>query len=612
MQVEEIPLLTKRFTIPARDDYKPINGYGLIGNTRTAALVGYDGSIDWCCLPKFDSPTVFAALLDRSKGGSWSISPKGKGTSTQEYLKNTNVLETEFYVGNSKVVMTDFMPCSLQQEAWSAPPEIHRIVKCTQGEMTMRVSIFPRFEYGRAVITAKRTKHGLLFRNEKDEMVLASSIPLLINDGRAEGEFSIRRGQAETFVLSYGEYEPRPVDEYETYSQQLRTEAFWKNWVGNLQYEGKWKDQVTRSALTLKMMVYSPTGAIIASPTASLPEVLGNGRNWDYRYSWIRDSTNALWAFHVLGEKVETEKFLLWLVDNNPSLDLDLRVMYSIDGRSDIKESVLDHFEGYRKSGPVRIGNDAVNQVQMDNYRHMLDALYFSTLHGTTISKELYYRFVKPLARYICENWNRPGSGMWEIRGKTNHYVYALASCYSGLDRAVKISNMTGHREDTPKWLSTMKLIKRQVLEKGWDSKKKAFVMSFENRQLDCANLTLPMMGFISYSDKRMKSTVEAIRRELGRGPLLYRYQIDDGLDGDEGAFVLCSFWLVACLARQGKVNEASRLFERMLGYSNHLGLYAEEIDPVSGEALGNFPLAFSHMGLILAAHELDLARSNG
>ena len=599
---------SKRFTIPARAEYKPINGYGVIGNTRTVSLVGYDGSIDWCCMPNFDSPSVFAALLDRNVGGSWSISPVGSCSSTQKYLKDTNVLQTEFNDGNSTVVMTDFMPCSLHEEAWAYPPEIHRLVECTKGRMLMKLSNSPKFDYARVFTNIRSATHGVIIRCERDEMVLASSISIQANRGKAGNQFLLKEGQVETFVLSYGEYEPRPVDQYQTHSQLLKTEAFWKHWVGTLQFKGLWKEEVTRSALTLKMMVYSPTGAIVAAPTTSLPESIGGQRNWDYRYSWVRDSTNALWAFHVLGEKVETEKFILWLINSNPSLDLDLRVLYTIDGHSDITEKTLGHFEGYRGSKPVRIGNEAVDQIQMDNYRHMLDALYFSTLHGTNVSEEVYYRFVKPLAHFICKNWKRPGNGMWEIRGRTNHYVYALASCYSGLDRAVKIAEMTAHNEDTARWLSVMKHIKKEVLEKGWDSKKKSFVMSYETRELDSANLMLPLMGFISYKDKRMIQTVKAIRKELGKGALLHRYRVDDGFDGHEGAFVLCSFWLVVCLAKQGRVSEAKGIFEKMLAYSNHLGLYAEEIDTNSGEGLGNFPLAFSHMGLIMAAHELNQA----
>jgi pentatricopeptide repeat protein len=596
------------FEIPVTTRYKPITGYGIIGNTRTVSLVGYDGSIDWCCLPKFDSPSVFAAILDRKIGGCWSIAPVAKGSSTQRYIENTNILQTEFTIENSRMILTDFMPCSLHYEdAWASPPEIHRIVDCVKGKATIRMRIEPRFEYGLSLPEMSTSKNGLSMRNQKNEMVLASSIDIHIQkQGVAVADFKISKGQRETFVLSYGEYDPRPVNEYQTRSQLLRTEAFWKHWVGNLNYKGRWREPVFRSALTLKLLTYSPTGAMLAAPTTSLPEAVGGGRNWDYRFSWIRDSANSLWAFRLLGDKSEAEKFLHWLIDNNPSLDLDLKLMYSIDGSSNIKESVLSHLEGYRGSSPVRIGNAAVNQFQMDAYGYMLDALYYSSRHGSNVSEDMYYRFVKPLARYICENWRKPGNGIWEIREWKDHYVYTQAWCYAGLERAVKIAKITRHSEDTALWLSTMKEIKAEVLEKGWDEKKKSFVMSYKNRQLDSANLMLPLIGFIEPTDKKMKLTVDAIRKELGHGALLYRYKIKDGLRGKEGAFLLCSFWLVACLAKEGEVEDAMEVFNELLTYSNHLDLYSEEVDPLSGEGLGNFPQAFSHMGLIMAANELD------
>ncbi len=596
------------FQIPARAKYKPITGYGIIGNTRTASLVAYDGSIDWCCLPKFDSPSVFAAILDNKVGGCWSIAPVAKGRSTQRYIEDTNILQTEFAIENSRVILTDFMPHSLRyEEAWSSPPEIHRIVDCVKGKTAMRLRIEPRFEYGRSTPEMATNENGLSMRSLKDEMVLASAIDFHVqNQGIAVADFKISKGQRETFVLSYGESDPRPVEEYHTRSQLLRTEAFWKQWVGQLNYRGRWRGPVLRSALTLKLLTYSPTGAILAAPTTSLPEVIGGGRNWDYRFSWIRDSANSLWAFRLLGDKSDAEKFLHWLVDNNPSLELDLKLMYSIDGSSNTKERVLRHLEGYRGSSPVRIGNAAAKQFQMDAYGYMLDALYYSSRYGSNVSVDMYYRFVKPLARYISENWRKPGNGIWEIRECKNHYVYVKAWCYAGLERAVKIAKITGHGEDTPPWLSTMKEIKKEILEKGWDAKKKSFVMSYENHNMDSANLILPLIGFIEATDKKMELTVSAIRKELGHGALLYRYRINDRFRGKEGAFLLCSFWLVACLAKAGKVEDAMETFNKLLTYSNHLGLYSEEVDPSSGEGLGNFPQAFSHMGLIMAAYELD------
>jgi GH15 family glucan-1,4-alpha-glucosidase len=599
----------KTFHIPVNTKYKPITGYGIIGNTRTISLVGFDGSVDWCCMPRFDSPSIFAAILDSNAGGHWQIVPTGRAISAQKYVKHTNILQTEFTTADSKAVVTDFMPCSLADQLWAAPLEIHRVVDCTAGEISMKMTLEPRFEYGRVIPEVARTKEGLAIGSRKDEMALALTTDVrVMNDARAYSEFRIAKGERETFVLSYGEYEPRKIEEYQTSSQWMKTEAFWKYWASRFKYRGKWSDAVLRSALALKLLVYSPTGAIVAAPTASLPEAIGGERNWDYRFSWIRDSADSLWAFHVLGDRSESERYLHWLANNNPSLDLDLRLMYSIDGHSRIAESVLHQFEGYRGSAPVRIGNGAVKQVQMDAYGYMLDALYFSSRHGLTVTEEMYYRFVKALARQICSRWRRRGNGIWEMRGRKRHYVYTKSWCYSGLARAVKIARATGHARDAEEWVATMKEIKSEVLKRGWDERKKSFVMSYEDHDLDAACLVLALNGFISAKDRRMVGTIDAIAKRLGKGALLYRYRVDDGLNGKEGAFILCSFWMVACLARAGRIREAKRMFEELLGYANHLGLYAEEVDPVSGEGLGNFPQAFSHMGLIMAAHELDLA----
>jgi GH15 family glucan-1,4-alpha-glucosidase len=500
------------------------------------------------------------------------------------------------------------MPGSLHlREAWVSPPEIHRIVECLKGKAKMQVRIQPVFDYGRSVPEMSTSKNGLSMRSLKDEMVLASKIAIPVRkQGVATADFEISKSQRETFVLSYGESEPRRVEEYRTLSLLLRTEAFWKHWVGQLNYSGRWRKEVLRSALTLKLLTYSPTGAMLAAPTTSLPEAIGGARNWDYRFSWIRDSASSLWAFRLLGDMEDAERFLHWLVANTPSLELDFKLMYSIDGSSNIKESVLNHLEGYRGSSPVRIGNAAVKQFQIDACGYMLDTLYHSSGHGSSVSVDMYYRFVRPLARYICDNWRKPGNGIWEIRKWKDNYVYTEAWCYAGLERAVKIAKITGHDEDTPRWITTMKQIKARILDKGWDEKKRSFVMSYRCRQIDSGNLILPLIGFIDATDKRMEQTVDATRKELGHGALLHRYRINDGLRGKDGAFLLCSFWLVACLAKAGRVGDAVEAFNELLNYSNHLGLYSEEVDVSSGEGLGNFPQAFSHVGLILAAYELD------
>ena len=597
------------FPIPVQTEYKQIGAYGAIGNTRTVALVGYDGSIDWCCMPRFDSPSVFAAILDRRIGGSWSLTPAKKGQASQSYVKNTNILATEFDVNGSRVVATDFMPCSNSREAWATPPEIHRILYCVEGRMKLRLNLKPRFNYGLVQPVVKMDGRNASFRGPRDEIVLASSLKLKPPlKGGLSRDFEMFQGDREVFVLSYGEAEPRQVEEYNSTEQLRYTEIFWKSWVRKLRYKGRWRREVIRSALTLKLLIYSPTGAIVAAPTTSLPEASGQGMNWDYRFSWLRDSAHSLWAFRLLGDISEAERYLRWLIETDPALDLNLNLMYTIQGQPVNEERTLSRLEGYRGNKPVRVGNAAAQQFQMDAYAYMLDALYFSTRHGVTVTRDMYYRFVKPLASFIVENWRLPGNGIWEIRGKKRHYVETKAWCYAGLDRAVAIAKASNHNEDTPEWRTAMREIKREVLNKGWSSQKKAFRMHYDSDDLDSANLMMPLMGFLDPRDKRIVNTVDAIIRELARYSMLYRYRLRRGRKNKEGAFIVCSFWLVACLAKIGRTEEALRIFKDLIGYSNHLGLYSEEINPENLELMGNFPQAFSHMGLIMAAYELDQA----
>ncbi|MDE1853339.1 MAG: glycoside hydrolase family 15 protein [Thaumarchaeota archaeon] len=606
------PTPETRFSLPVKGDYKPISGYGIIGNTRTAALVGYDGSIDWCCMPKFSSPSIFASILDHRKGGRWAVRPSGSCSSTQSYIEDTNILRTEFRTVTSRVVVTDFMPCSVTPGAWSTPPEIHRIVESLSGEMEMQFVFSPVFDYGSEAPNFTEAEYGVSIRNRREEMVLSTSAVFPLTKTGIDGKFRIGQGEKKAFVLSYGEGIPRKIRDYQSERKRAKTEVFWLDWVSLLRYRGRWKEAVTRSALILKLLVYAPTGAMVAAPTTSLPESLGGERNWDYRYSWIRDSASSLWAFHKIGCRSEAEAYLRWLIDNNPSLDLDLRLMYDVNGGTNFKERSLDHLEGYKKSRPVRVGNQAVEQLQLDAYGYMLDSIYFSSKHGRAIDEEMYFRFVKPLADYILEHWSEPGNGIWEIRDKREHYVYTKAWCWAGLDRAVKVARAAGHGEDVPVWASAMKQIKKDVLRHGWNEEKRSFTIFYGSKDLDAATLMLPLIGFLPADDEKMRSTIEAVTKELSDGALVYRYRANDGLHGKEGAFLLCGFWLTACLARLGRVGEASNNLQELLGRANHLGLYPEEVDPKTGDALGNFPQAFSHMGLILAANELDTALDSG
>jgi GH15 family glucan-1,4-alpha-glucosidase len=597
------------YKLPFRGRYKPISGYGVIGNTRTCALVGYDGSIDWCCFPKFDSPSTFASILDRERGGRWAITPTGAAISHQGYVKDTNVLKTYFESNSGSVELIDFMPCH-KGSVWSSPPEIHRIVKCVSGKMDLEVWLEPRFDYGRATAKIDSDDNGYTFRNSKEELVFSASAGSFTkDDGAVRGVLSVRKGDRVLLILSYGESSPRSAKEYFTEMQLRRTVKYWRGWASRLRYRGKWKENVVRSALALRLLVYSPTGAIVAAATTSLPEAVGYGRNWDYRYSWIRDSAFSLWAFHVLGSFSEAEHYIHWLINNNPALDKDLHLMYTVDGTTRLTEHELNHLEGYKSSAPVRVGNAASMQLQLDAHGCILDALYFSSRYGMGISEEMYYRFVKPIAVYLCDNWMKKGNGIWEIRGRREHYVYTKAWCCVGLQRACKIADLTGHHEDTARWNKVLNEIKREVRSKGVDAEQGYYKMRYGSRELDASLLLLPLIGFVSVDDDAMKHTVDAIRKKLSRNGLLYRYKVDDGLEGKEGSFTVCNFWLVAVLARQGRIREAEQLMDKLVSLGSPLGLFAEELDPDTGELLGNFPQAFSHMGLITAAREIMMAK---
>ncbi len=600
---------------PIKDDYRPIGSYGVIGNKRTVCLVSYDGSVDWCCLPDFDSPSVFASILDRERGGFWLIRPEGEGEVEQAYLGDTNVLFTRYSTEDYVVEVTDFMPV-LKDSFWGGLPEIHRVVKCVKGSARLIFDFEPRPDYARSAspdqMVVRSHRSGVSIRSKREELVLASTHVFKgVTGTGVRDQVTLRSGEEEVFVLSYGEAEPRSIEEYESQAKLDATRRYWEDWAGGIKYSGPWRNQVVRSALVLDLLTYMPTGAIVAAPTTSLPEAIGGERNWDYRYSWIRDSAFSLWALRVLGVRGVAEKYIHWLIENNPALDLQLQPLYTIRGDQNIPETVLDHFEGYMRSRPVRVGNAASTQFQQDVYGIILDALYFSTRHGKGVGHETYYRFVRPLANLVVDNWRKPGNGIWEFRDKLRQFVYSKVWCYVALDRACRIARALGHKEDCALWEAEMAKIKREVYDKGWSDLKKSFRMDYESHELDAANLVMPLVGFIPATDDRFVSTLEATLRELGRGVLLYRYKVDDGLRGQEGCFLLCSFWLVADLARMGRLKEAREAFTELLKYSNHLGLYSEEVEPQTGMALGNFPQAFSHMGLIVAAAEIHKAESS-
>jgi GH15 family glucan-1,4-alpha-glucosidase len=593
--------------------YVPIAEHGIIGDLHTAALVATDGTIDWYCCPHFDSPSVFGAILDRQRGGYYRIAPAKAGwTPKQLYFPDTNVLITRFLTRDGVGEVQDFMPIH------ETPGSVfrHRLIRRVlgvRGELTFRVEVEPRFNYGRDPHTTVFHENGVVFRSEGMSLALESATPLTLTDTGVTCEITLSPGESVTFVLERvtEDYVPRPYSENETREAFDRTIEYWRRWLSKSRYQGRWREVVHRSALTLKLLTYRPTGGIVAAPTTSLPEHIGGGRNWDYRYTWIRDAAFSLYALLRLGFTDEAAAFMDWLRDRftetRPGELGPLQIMYGIDGRSELHEEVLEHFEGYRGSAPVRIGNGAAEQLQLDIYGELIDSVYFFSRHGSPIDHESWVDLTRVID-WICENWDQADEGIWEERGGRKQYTYSRLMSWVGLDRAVRMALDRGLPADLPKWQSSRDLIYHQIMAKGWHPERQAFVQHYDSEFLDAAVLLMPLVNFVAPTDRRWLSTLDAMGEELVSDSLVYRYNVEaspDGLEGEEGTFSICTFWYVEALARAGRVDEARLAFEKMLTYANHLGLYAEQIG-LTGEALGNFPQAFTHLALINAAFYLD------
>jgi GH15 family glucan-1,4-alpha-glucosidase len=589
--------------------YKPISDYGVIGDMHSAALVGLDGSIDWYCAPRFDSPSVFAALLDSQKGGRFQLSPTGKFTTKQSYEGDTNVLATTFDSQEGRIRLTDFMPCFMEKGELKGFHELHRIVDCLEGDPGLRITFQPRFNYARGNTILRETRDGCLARNQRHHISLSSSVKLLVSDkDLLVNDFRLSRGQRIVFVLKWGNSSPTPAARYETSRKLSKTLSYWKRWVSHVKYQGPYRAHVVRSCLVLKMLQYAPTGAMVAAVTTSLPESIGTLRNWDYRYSWIRDNALSVWALSEAGATREALDYTRWMINVRRHSKERLQIMMGIGGEREIPEITLDHLEGYRRSSPVRVGNAAYKQLQLDIYGILADSMYYLHRALGWTTKQVYENLVKYSADQAAAEWEKPDSGIWEMR-EARSFVESKMWCYVALDRAMKIARELGYDEDWRRWEPVKKKIKSQILTNGWSPKKKAFTMVLGGDDLDAANLLMPLVGFLPARDPKMTSTIQRIREELSKGDLVYRYNVDDGQLGKEGAFTVCSFWMVDCLTRLGKLGEAEGLLNQLLKRGNHLGLYSEEIDPDTGEALGNFPQAYTHMGLITASVRLEEAR---
>jgi GH15 family glucan-1,4-alpha-glucosidase len=598
--------------------YLPIENYGVIGDMRSVALVGKHGSIDWCCLPAFDSPSVFGAILDDRKGGFWSLAPAVECTVRQMYLPDTNVLMTRFFADQGMGEVIDFMPIGREAGGQTEQDarQVIRIAKSVRGSIPFRMECRPAFNYGRHghEVDLDREGRGAIFASSRQQFALKSDRPLERRETGVVAEFTLESGHEATFALRHrdGTADLRLAGgEIDGCGLLNETVRYWRRWSRRSRYHGRWREMVNRSALLLKLLTYLPTGAIVAAPTTSLPEAVGGVRNWDYRYTWVRDAAFTVYSLMRLGYTEEAGAFANFMQqrakeespDNGP-----LNVLYGIDGRHDLVEETLDHLDGYRGSKPVRIGNAAYGHLQLDIYGELMDSLYLYDKYGAPLSYEM-WSTVERLLDWVAKNWDQPDQSIWEVRGPRRDFTYSKLQCWVALDRGVRLTRKRSFPAEGDSWRRERNRIYRAIMKDGWSEKESAFTQAFGSDALDAATLMMPLMLFVSPSDPRMLSTIERIQKELAADSLVHRYAIGkaarDGLPGSEGFFSICSFWLVEAMARAGRVEAAQLLFEKLLSYANHLGLFSEEISG-RGELLGNFPQALTHLGLISAAHNLD------
>jgi len=595
----------------AAPGYLPIDEHGIIGDLHTVALVGTDGCIDFLSFPHFDSPTIFASLLDRENGGRFSITPcLERHTAKQIYLPDTNILITRFLSAEGVAEVSDFMPVGAT--AMDRPHTLIRRMKTVKGSVSFDLVCDPRFDYGRAEHQVDVNDGEIIFRSDGLAIRLITEVEMEIVDGAAVARFTLEAGQTAAFVLELAERgRPSPSMASHFVADAFKaTVNYWRSWVGRSQYRGRWREMVNRSAMVLKLLVSDTHGSLVAAPTFGLPEDLGGERNWDYRYTWIRDASFTLFGLIRLGYTEEAGSFMHWIEQRCDDLNPDgsMQIMYGHDGRKDLPEHTLDHFEGYMGSSPVRIGNGAAGQLQLDIYGELMDSIYLYNKYGEPISYALWENLVR-LLHYVCTNWERADEGIWEVRGGQQEFLYSRLMCWVALDRGIRLAQKRSFPAPLDDWIRNRDLITKDIFKHFWDPRRRTFVQHKGVTTVDASSLLMPMVKFISPTDPYWLQTLQAIEEDLVDDSLVYRYKIgtaaDDGLGGDEGTFNMCSFWYAEVLARSGDVQKGRFVFEKMLGYANHLGLFAEELGP-HAEHLGNFPQAFTHLGLISAAYSID------
>ena len=597
--------------------YKLISDYGVIGNMHSAALVGLDGSIDWLCLPRFDSPSVFAAILDDAKGGRFQVRPAGPFRSRQEYLPETNVLVTALATDSGAGALTDFMPMSGTPEApglGAQPRELVRIVRCDSGRLDLEAAFEPRLNYARGETSVKVAGRHALAQQGEDVLSLTSSAPLEPAAGGAAARFTLRAGEEAVFVLHWADPSPPGVAEYDAARALDETVRFWVAVARDWRYEGRWQSVVQRSMLALHLLIYAPTGAVCAAVTTSLPERIGGDRNWDYRFAWLRDAAFTMDVFNRLAHTEYTRPFVHWigtLALCSPDSDPHALFPISPDAVAGAtNEEILDHLEGYRGSRPVRIGNAAFNQFQLDIYGEVMLAIDSYQRAGGRVDEPL-WNLAQCLVEETIANWERPDHGIWEFRTEPRHFTFSKLMCWVALDRGIRLARALRRDVDFDAWRRVRGLVREDILANGWRPARGSFVQYYGGESLDASLLFMPMVGFLPGDDPRVLSTIEAIQRELAVDGMVYRYlpeEARDGLAGGEGTFTMCSLWLAGALVTAGRLEEARRLFERVLSFSNHVGLFSEMLDPATGTYLGNYPQAFTHIALVHTARHLDRA----